>query len=216
MPYEKISVKLKDHDILINNGIDDPVIFNRMLPMGYSWEEMNHAKGLLEEAKDANRLNHSEQSEYHQAVDRRREAKDIFHEEYISDLELARIAFRNDQNILSKIDASGTRERGIAEYLGQAENFYKSLAEDPSLLEKMAVFGYTTEIINERLASIGNIWGHMRQIEREEGDSQHQVNIRDEKLDELDDWASIYKRVARVVFKDEPQYLEKLGIIVRS
>ena len=48
MPYEKISVKIKDHDILINNGIDDPVIFNRMLPMGYTWEVMNHAKGLLE------------------------------------------------------------------------------------------------------------------------------------------------------------------------
>ena len=129
---------------------------------------------------------------------------------------MARIAFRNDPNTLSKIDASGTREKGIAEYLDQAYNFYSSLAKNPSLLEKMAVFGYTDEIINERLASIENIWSLMRQIEREEGDSQHQVNIRDDKLDELDDWVSIYKRIARVVFKDEPQYLEKLGIIVKS
>lgn len=216
MPYEKILVRLKDHDILINNGIDDPVIFNRMLPMGYTWEEMNHAKGLLDESKAANRLNHNERIEYHEAIDRRRDAKDLFHGDYICDLELARIAFRNDRNILSKIDASGTREKGIAEYLEQAENFYSSLGENPSLLEKIAVFGYTAEIINERLASIGNIWSLIRQIEREEGDSQHQVNVRDDKLDELDDWTSIYKRVARVVFKDEPQYLEKLGIIVRS
>jgi hypothetical protein len=216
MPYGKISVKIKDHDILINNGIDDPVIFNRMLPKGYTWEVMNHAKGLLEEAKDANHLNHSEQNEYHEAVDRRREAKDIFHEDYICDLELARIAFRNDPNKLSKIDASGTREKGIAEYLDQAYNFYSSLAKNPSLLEKMAVFGYTDKIIKERLASIENIWSLMRQIEGEDGDSQHQVNIREDKLDELDDGVSIYIRVARVVFKDEPQYLEKLGIIVKS
>jgi DNA mismatch repair ATPase MutS len=216
MEYLTIPEKMRKHRILINNGINDPVIANRMATVGYTPEVMQKAKVKLHEVEDAVRLNQSEQGEYEESLEQRQKAKDEFHDLYIRDLEFARIALRNQPEVLSRIDASGTREKGHANYLAQARNFYSSLAEEESLLSAMAVFGYTAEMINARLADIDKLYGLVEQVEREEGDAQHQIKIRDQKLDELDDWASIYKQVARLVFENEPQYLEKLGIVVKS
>lgn len=80
----------------------------------------------------------------------------------------------------------------------------------------MATFGITAQTVTDLLAELENLYTLMEQIEREEGDAQHQIKVRDRKLDEFEDWASTYKQVARLMFDNDAQNLEKLGIIVKS
>ena len=63
--------------------------------------------------------------------------------------------------------------------------------------------------------AIEEIQNLMLNVELEEGDTQQQTVVRDEKLNELEDWTSIYKKVAWLMFENDPQYLEKLGILVK-
>ena len=51
---------------------------------------------------------------------------------------------------------------------------------------------------------------------KEMGEAQVATKVRDKKIAELDKWAKKYKKVATIVFEDQPQVLEKLGILVRS
>ncbi|OQX95159.1 hypothetical protein B6I21_06890, partial [candidate division KSB1 bacterium 4572_119] len=48
--------------------------------------------------------------------------------------------------------------------------------------------------------------------EKEKGDTQQVKRFRDEKLKAAESWYADYKQVARIVLKDTPEYLEKLGI----
>jgi hypothetical protein len=210
-----VAEKLKKNRTLIINGMNDPVISERMGTAGYTPEEMQKGNQLLEAAEEAFELNHQEKSEYNTARDKRQEAKDAFHDTYLRDLEFARIALDDDPTKLDNIGASGRRSRSYSAYLAQAKHFYSSIEQDENLLQKMARFGYTREIIKERLATIEKIQNLMLKVELEEGDTQQQTVVRDEKLDELEDWASVYKKVAWLMFENDPQYLEKLGILVK-
>ncbi len=216
MGYIKIPERLRRHRILINNGINDPVIADRMATVGYTPEAMQEAQGVLQSAEEATEANKTEQGEYREAMDARQEAKSSFHEEYLRHLDFVRIALEDQPALMQKIDASGARARTQAEYLAQAKNFYNSIATDTTVQAAVSIFGITPEVATTQLAAIENLYTLMEQAEREEGDAQHQIKVRDQKLDEFEDWANRYKKVARLMFANEPQYLEKLGIIVKS
>jgi len=51
---------------------------------------------------------------------------------------------------------------------------------------------------------------------RETGEAQNARDMRDTKLEELDDWCSKYQAVVELALADSPQLLEKLGIVVKS
>ncbi|MEF8984864.1 MAG: hypothetical protein V5A51_09760 [Bacteroidales bacterium] len=195
---------------------NDLVISERMATAGYTPEEMQNGKQLVEGAEEAYEVNHKEKGEYNEARDNHQEAKNAFHDKYIRDLEFTRIALSEDPKKLEYIGATGRRSRTQAAYLTQAKHFCSSLEQDENLLQKMARFGYTGEMMKERLDDIEELYQLMEKIESEEGDAQHQIQVRNEKLDELEDWTSVYKKVALLMFEDDAQYLEKLGIVMKS
>ena len=118
--------------------------------------------------------------------------------------------------LLDRVGASGRRQKAVAAYFIEAEWFYHALANDESLLKMMSVYGYTKQTILQRQKEIENIYRLMEQKARASGEAQHSTQVRNRKLRELDRWVSEYKKVARLAFRDSPQYLEKLGIVVKS
>lgn len=54
------------------------------------------------------------------------------------------------------------------------------------------------------------------QQKNETGEAQAATQARDKKLDELAKWVSDLRAVAKVALADDPQQLEKLGILART
>jgi hypothetical protein len=216
MKYLSVVKKIHSHGILIGNGIKDPIISGRMNCYGYTREKMKQASLMHQEMEHVNRQNHLKHGDYDNFKNKLRKSKKAFHKAYMVDLEFARIALARQPLLLDRVGASGRRQKAVAAYFLEAEWFYHALAEDESLLKKMAVYGYTKETILQRQKEIEKIYRLMEQKIRASGEAQHSTQIRNRKLRELDRWVSEYKKVARLAFRDDPQYLEKLGIVVKS
>ncbi|MEF8844990.1 MAG: hypothetical protein V5A59_05900, partial [Bacteroidales bacterium] len=208
--------KLYRHRILIRNGIKDPVISERMACYGYTPEKMIQANLMYQKVEEASQQNRFKHGDYNKCRSKLKEAKKAFHKAYIIDLEFARIALARHPDLLDRVGANGRRQKAWSAYFFEAKWFYRSLAEDESLLKLVAVYGYNKALIHRRLSDIDNIYRLMNQRASTSGEAQHSTQVRNRKLRELDCWVSEYKKVAHLAFMDSPQLLEKLGIVVKS
>ena len=77
-------------------------------------------------------------------------------------------------------------------------------------------YGYTPEKLQQEADLVEHVAGLRSQQKKELGEAQAATEIRDKKMDELARWISDLRAVAKVALGDNPQQLEKLGILART
>ena len=86
-----------------------------------------------------------------------------------------------------------------------------------AVLTKLLPFGETTESISQLKGDLSVLDVLKENREKESGDAQYSTKESNSKVDALHEAVAEIKRLARLIFlDDETQYLEKLGIMVRS
>jgi hypothetical protein len=80
----------------------------------------------------------------------------------------------------------------------------------------MAGFGYPEEKLQQEYEMVKEVIAKNLEQKKEKGDSEQATRVRDQKLDELADYLSDLRSIAKVALADTPDYLEKLGILARS
>ena len=98
----------------------------------------------------------------------------------------------------------------------QASKCYQALLGDEAALTSLASYMLTRETIEAEVAELANLATLERKVLEEKGDAQMVVKQRDSKLDDLEGLYRKLAMIAELVFEDQPQILEKLGIIVKS
>jgi hypothetical protein len=110
----------------------------------------------------------------------------------------------------------GVRKQSFNGWQEQAVSFYANILKDPELLAAMAKFGYPEEKLQEEYEMVKEVIEKQLQQKKEKGESEQATRFRDQKLDELADFVSDLRGIAKVALADTPDYLEKLGILARS
>lgn len=86
-----------------------------------------------------------------------------------------------------------------------------------AVLAKLVPFGETLESITQLNDDLSGLDVLRENREKESGDAQYAIKERNNKMDTLHETVAEIKRLARLIFQDdEAQYLEKLGMMVRS
>jgi hypothetical protein len=187
-----------------------------MAMYGYTAEIVQQGEVILNQADDLYQQQKREYGEYYEANADYTKARDEFHKSYMRDIKFARITLMDSPATLDKIEANGERYYSTSKYIEQAKTFYNSFIDDADLLAAMAPFGYTAEHFQTQLDNVNQFNVLIENIAKEQGDAQQATKTRDALMDNLLAWTSKFKRVAFLAFEDDAQYLEKLGILVRS
>jgi hypothetical protein len=77
----------------------------------------------------------------------------------------------------------------------------------------MLKYGYTAERLQQERKNVEEIFALYSKRLNESGAAQQSTVDRDKLLDELCDWYSDFRAIARIALYDKPQLLEGLGII---
>ena len=141
---------------------------------------------------------------------------DAAYARYVVSIKLSRIAFKGDSGTLFSLRASGERNRAYSGWLRDAHLFYGYLMQNNDALQRIAMYGKTEERVREE-------WKQVEELERiylnflmEMGDDQQSVKDLDQAIDELTNWYSDFRAIARIALYERPELLESLGIVLKS
>ncbi len=200
----------------INNSLNDPAVLNAVSPYGYTTEKLQTGKALLVESENASQVFDKEYGDVKAAFAKRDNQKDKADDTYNKVFAVSKVALKDNVSAQVALQMTGRRGVRMSKWLSQSKGFYNNLLANQEWLSTMASFGITAEMIAAGLEEIKAVESYGEVILSEKGDAQNATIKRDNKLEELYEWVSDYEDIARVALMDQPQLLEKLGIVVKN
>jgi hypothetical protein len=80
----------------------------------------------------------------------------------------------------------------------------------------MKKYGYNEDSLKKEYDMIKKVIELNKKQKSNTGEAQRATGKKDKAVDTIDEWMSEYIKVARIVFEEDEQTLEKLGIFVRN
>ena len=77
-------------------------------------------------------------------------------------------------------------------------------------------FGVTAEKLAAGQAQVDGVEALAAAQKKETGEAQQATQKRDVALEALDGWMSDFVAIARIALEENPQWLEKMGVLARS
>ena len=212
----KIEDFLMSAKIMIENALSDNAVQTALAGYGYDAAMLQTGKALYDEASE---LDLAQKKETGEKVAATAEFNNLWAEadqQYMKTLKVARIVLKNLYHADQAAMLYGVRKQSFNGWQEQAVSFYANTLSDPQLLEAMAKYGYPEDRLQQEYDMVKQVIDKQLQQKKEKGDSEQATRFRDQKLDQLADFVSDLRGIAKVALADTPDYLEKLGILARS
>jgi len=129
---------------------------------------------------------------------------------------IIKMASRADKNLQDRLKVYARRERNIEEWIQQSIEFYNLVLNEPEFLTSIAKYGITSEKLNQEKQELDFLRSLRNEAMSEKGQSQEATRLRNNKMEELEDYCYELKTIATIALEDNSQLLEALGVIVRN
>jgi len=208
------SKRLYQADLVLKNALQ-PKLMALLIAYSYDVARLAEGRALWHAARQAlseRQMLYGRQQELSRQLDR---ARRVAYDEYKTLAQLVRAVLRDQPGLRTQLGLRGKTPRDVAGLLRASDTFFANAA-DPAVAPILAALSYTTE----RIAEIKSTFQTLREAnearEIARGATQQATQELHAALRALDRWMSQFRAVARVALRDKPQYLEQLGILVRS
>lgn len=129
---------------------------------------------------------------------------------------LVKMASRSDLDLQNRLRLFVPKAYAIEEWIKQTLEFYNNILNETAFLAIIARFGINAKSLNAAKRDLESLKALRNEAISEKGQAQEATRLRNEKMDELEDYSYELKTIASIALEDKPQLLEMLGIIVPS
>lgn len=123
------------------------------------------------------------------------------------------MASRADKNLQKRLKIYNSKESGIEEWIKQTLKFDNLVLNETAFLASLSRF--TVESLNADKSALESLKTLRNQAISEKGQAQEATRLRNEKMEELEDYCYELRTIATIALADQPQLLEMLGLLVR-
>lgn len=206
---------LLNYETIFTNIENQPVIKAQMAEYDYTDEKIAEGKDLYLAARQAYNANRREDAESQES----RKIFDALAEEFSSTYAKHRkdtkVWYRRESRIIKQLGVFGSMPYAFAKRIEEARTFYRTLTENPDLLEPLAKFKINAETIAATKALILQAEQARADYLREKGESQDATKTKDAAFRAIEIWISDFFSIARIALEDNIQLLETLTKTVK-
>jgi hypothetical protein len=211
----KRNIATKLHNI--ENGIlgvsNSPEIQSKMTPFGYSPEKIAQGLTLLNKAKHLTATQVGNYGDQYNATDEVDKLWAENYAKYMVTVKVTRVAFKDRPDLLVKFRLTGRRSRSLSGWLNDARIMYANILETSEALTILNQYGYSAERLTAERDAVEEVEAMHSMRLGAKGEAQQSTVERDKAVDEICNWYSDFRAIARVALYDAPQQLEALGIV---
>jgi hypothetical protein len=213
MAKESIASVLHRIDNSISGAKKSPEILSKLSVFGYTPEKIKKGNDLLDVAKQKTVGQVDGYGDQYAASDELNKKFSLTYDNYMVTTKIVRIAFKGRPDMLARLRATGKRHRSLSGWLNDARIMYWNILDNQEAVDTLANFGYSVEKITAERDAVEEVQDLQAVRLSEKGEAQQGTVDRDKAIDELCDWYSDFRAVARIALYDSPQLLEALGIV---
>lgn len=215
MPRNTLPQKLESARLLIFNS-REPEVAPLLEAIGIDTIYLDQGEALYNETVELVNSQKDEQQEQSLAFDTFYLAKDDAEADFKRTMKLVKVLSRNDANLQNRLGIPMGSINAIEAWIQSAINIYNRLLNETDFLTSLARFQITPERLTTERDAIENLRVLRNNATVEKGQAQEATRLRNEKLDELNNYTTELKAIAELALESQPQLLENLGIMVRS
>jgi len=123
---------------------------------------------------------------------------------------LLRITFENERDIMQELGLFGKRERSASGFITQSTFFYNTLLNKDRIYNRIAKFQITKEMLQADLELVKDFEKANREQEDAKGLFGEATDLRDKAYRKLRHWMREFEKINKIVFYDKPYLLERL------
>jgi hypothetical protein len=202
--------------VMIEDALTDDEVGRALISYGYHEEKLMAGKRLYDEVAALQNAQKKVYGERMAATAEFSNSRKTANEQYMKALKVARVAFKDDPKADKALMLHGERKQSFSEWREQAQVFYENILKESDLMNTFSGYGYSPDRLRQEAALLELAVIKSLQQKQKIGEAQEATAIRDNKLDELARWISDFQAVVKVALQDNPQQLEKLGIVVKK
>ena len=214
MPSSRtIDSQLESSRIAITGAKEHSEIKKLLARMGYNYKKMDEGSVLVTSTQEFGAQQAESYGLQKASTARLQQERNLLKAMYQEHLALARVALKGDIIAGDILRLWGARQRDTAGWLAQVSEFYTHARRYSEILGQYAI---NPAEIAQGQAMIQAIKEARVLQARHRSDAQIATQRRRQTFNELRAWMQEFNAITRVALKDEPQYLEALGQVVKS
>ena len=201
--------------LILDNAQTHPEISAALATLGYNYATIQAGQALLSTARDLYDAQIKEYGEQHAATQAFQEAVAEADKSYATHRRLAKIAFKTDIQRQTDLHLNERKPKTFNPWYAQARHFYTAILADATAYGGLARFNITYAKLQIAQAQVEQSFTLNSKQEQEKGEAQEATQKRDAAIEEVAEWLSEFKTIARIALEDTPQLLEALymGVI---
>jgi hypothetical protein len=211
-----LATKLHNIESGIIGVYNSSTLQTKMSAFGYTPTKIETGISLLNKAKQTTASQVGGYGEQYAASNEVGRSWEETYGKYMVTVKINRIAFKGRPDLLVKFRVTGRRNRSFSGWLNDARIMYANIFDTPEALDVLANYGYTVEKLTAERDAVEAVEALYNKRLAEKSEAQQGTVERDKAIDELCDWYSDFRAIARIAFYDNPQQLEALGIVIKN
>jgi len=129
---------------------------------------------------------------------------------------VARAAFQRDKAKLAILGLDNPMPNPLPLFITMATALFDNASHTAEIADTLKSYGYTTDKLSKERGKIVELTAANAAQESAKGAAQQATFEQNNAMEVLDYWMGGFVKVAKVALREQPQLLEKLGILKRG
>jgi hypothetical protein len=208
------NMRMNDFRSAIQNTLGSPDFLQFTSGYGYDAQRVTEGKTKLTNTDQAHQVQQDEKARYREAVRAAEKKREKADETYAKLLPHARLALRDIPEAYELLLLDGKRVRNFGGWKAQVERFYEKALGSETILAELAKYNVSQEQLMQGQQEFQDAVAAHDHKKSVKADAEHATQLKNEAYNDLVAWMKDFYKIVEIAFKKNPQFKEKVGIVV--